>query len=192
MHTMAAVLATRTSSNVAQTTATRLCASHRSSSANRQPSSLRQSTSRTQKTRATLPTSPGNGAMCARARLASQQQLCTRLTSPFSAGTRFVQLRTKLDYTYHKVPSKKRQLLQDSLIENILQIRTNECRACHENHEHPQVLFTAGAMASGKGHTLRHFLKEGEISLPSNFIWCGRSSPRWPSAWMPCTLWLTP
>ncbi|KAL8276771.1 hypothetical protein RQP46_010827 [Phenoliferia psychrophenolica] len=26
-------------------------------------------------------------------------------------------------------------------------------------------------MGAGKGHTLRHYLKSGEISLPSNYIW---------------------
>ena len=93
---MAAATPTRTSSssNAAQTTATRPYTSHGTSSGNRQPSSLRQSTSRTHKTRATLPTSPENGAMCVLARschasprLAAVRQLTSPLPSlPRSVG----------------------------------------------------------------------------------------------------------
>ncbi|KAL7010229.1 hypothetical protein EMMF5_000249 [Cystobasidiomycetes sp. EMM_F5] len=80
-------------------------------------------------------------------------------------------LRTQLDYTYHKVPTKDRQKLQDGLMQEILSQRTEECQACHDDFDHPQVLFTAGAMASGKGHTLRLFLKNGKASLPKDFVW---------------------
>lgn len=61
--------------------------------------------------------------------------------------------------------------MQDSLVETVLQQRTDECKSCTEDLTSPQVLFTAGAMASGKGHTLRYFLKQGGITLPRNFIW---------------------
>jgi len=77
----------------------------------------------------------------------------------------------RLDYQYHKVPTKSRQILQDSIVQDVLQQRAEECKSCVEDHSHPQVLFTAGAMASGKGHTLRHFLKNGQVSLPKDFIW---------------------
>ena len=57
--------------------------------------------------------------------------------------------RTRLDYSYHKVPMKSRQLLQDSILADVLKRRTKECKDCYEDSSHPQVLFTAGAMASG-------------------------------------------
>lgn len=69
------------------------------------------------------------------------------------------------------MPNKSRQVLQDSLIETIIRQRTEECKACRSDASHPTVLFTAGAMASGKGHTLRHCLKHGSVSLPEDFIW---------------------
>lgn len=83
-----------------------------------------------------------------------------------------MQLRTKLDYSYHTVLTQERQSLQDSLIDVIISQRMEECKACHSDTSKPTVLFTAGAMASGKGHTLRHCLKNGTVSLPDDFIWC--------------------
>lgn len=83
-----------------------------------------------------------------------------------------LQLRTRLDYSYHKVPTKRRQVLQDSLIDWVISQRTEECKACKSHSNRLTALFTAGAMASGKGHTLRHALKNGYVSLPEDFIWC--------------------
>lgn len=101
--------------------------------------------------------------------------LCEQLVLlSVSAVVDDVHSRTKLDYNYHKVPTLARQKLQDSIIEEILSQETQECKACHENYDHPAVLFTAGAMASGKGHTLRAFLKNGQVSLPKDFIWLVR------------------
>lgn len=90
---------------------------------------------------------------------------------------KYAHLRTRLDYSYHRVPNKQRQILQDSIIDAVIRQQTDfprECRDCiapEDDRAHPQVLFTAGAMASGKGHTLRHFLQTGGVTLPKDFIW---------------------
>ena len=72
--------------------------------------------------------------------------------------------RSKLDYTYHSVYCKERQLLQDKIIEKFLNdVRVFDpqqqvyCESPLENW----IVFTAGTMGAGKGHTMKWLDKEG-------------------------------
>lgn len=66
-------------------------------------------------------------------------------------------IRNQLDYTYHKHYSEERQLLHDQLIDLFLKTRVRdselniECEAPLENW----IVFTAGPMGAGKGHTMQ-------------------------------------
>lgn len=100
--------------------------------------------------------------------------------------------RLELDWSFHKIPTKERQALQDEIVDQVLRRVVKECeegqnaRDCGsgevctrrkekgelgESDNRPLALFTAGGMGAGKGHTLKEFLRDGTISLPSNFIW---------------------
>ena len=62
----------------------------------------------------------------------------------------------RLDYSYHKVPSKSWQVLQDYIMEIVLESQTEECKECQDEPANPQFLFTAGARPvarkKGSGH----------------------------------------
>ncbi|GAA5874655.1 hypothetical protein JCM1840_007439 [Sporobolomyces johnsonii] len=104
--------------------------------------------------------------------------------------------RASLDWSYHVVPSRARQALQDQIVSLVLGTEVCECkdagddepcRIASERHgiaavgelgvddgtgdEKPLALFTAGGMGAGKGHTLRDMLKTRRIRLPSNTVW---------------------
>jgi hypothetical protein len=54
--------------------------------------------------------------------------------------------RTQLDYSYHYLPDKSRQLLQDSIVHVALNV-PNKCKTCKEVAK-PTVIFTAGGMGA--------------------------------------------
>lgn len=70
---------------------------------------------------------------------------------------KFGDIRNQLDYTYHMHYSEERQLLHDKLIDSFLRTivhdkETNiDCEVPLENW----IVFTAGPMGAGKGHTMQ-------------------------------------
>lgn len=71
---------------------------------------------------------------------------------------RFATIREKLDYSYHSVYSKQRQLLQDDIIRAFLA----KGRASGED---PWAIFTAGPMGVGKTHAMTQLQRKGLLSL---------------------------
>ena len=80
--------------------------------------------------------------------------------------------RAELDYHYHKLPTKSRQELQDSIVHVALTV-PQKCKTCSkaEESEKPTALFTAGGMGSGKSHTLKTLMEQGVVNLPCDFVW---------------------
>ncbi|GAA5941737.1 exocyst subunit SEC8 [Sporobolomyces koalae] len=104
--------------------------------------------------------------------------------------------RSLLDWTYHVVPTKARQALQDDIVNLVLGTQVKECQDAGDDeccrisgtgqaelgcqlgdcdhdvaNEKPLALFTAGGMGAGKGHTLRNMLRTRRIRLPANTVW---------------------
>lgn len=70
-------------------------------------------------------------------------------------------IRSQLDYTYHKNYTKQRQLLQDRIISLFIAqiiIEDRNGLLCTTPSE-PFVVFTAGAMGAGKGHTIKKLVE---------------------------------
>ena len=71
-------------------------------------------------------------------------------------------IRSQLDYSYHKYYNVDRQLLHDKLIDRFLRTKVHdreanmECEVPLENW----IVFTAGPMGAGKGHTMQWLAKE--------------------------------
>jgi len=76
---------------------------------------------------------------------------------------RFKHIRAQLDYSYHKRYCVERQLLQDLLIDRFLKTRVVDhqqnvvCEVPLENW----IVFTAGPMGAGKGHTMQWLYQSG-------------------------------
>ena len=66
-------------------------------------------------------------------------------------------IRRRLDYSYHVNYSQKRQLWQDQLVSNVV-VRTAQ-------QQRPWLVFTCGAMGSGKGYALNWLSKQGFFPL---------------------------
>mmetsp|Transcript_4943 Transcript_4943/g.7354 ORF Transcript_4943/g.7354 Transcript_4943/m.7354 type:complete len:344 (-) Transcript_4943:2635-3666(-) len=89
---------------------------------------------------------------------------------------KFTSIRSKLDYTYHDIYTKNRQLLQDDIIESYLsnQITTSlmiqdvekDDVVCQIPKE-PWIVFMAGAMGVGKSYTIKHLNKTKRFPLQS-------------------------
>jgi predicted kinase len=80
---------------------------------------------------------------------------------------RFTHIRETLDYSYHKNYTCERQLFQDAIIREFLDaavIKDQNGEVCTTPTE-PWIVFTAGAMGSGKGYTLKKLVKEGRFPL---------------------------
>lgn len=79
----------------------------------------------------------------------------------------YAHIRRTLDYTYHSNYTKERQFLQDSIIDEFLEdvsikdVNGNVCTTPTE----PWLVFTAGAMGAGKGHTIHELVKKGRFPL---------------------------
>lgn len=80
---------------------------------------------------------------------------------------RFAHIRETLDYSYHSNYTFERQMLQDAIIGEFLDAtfftdkHGNECTTPTE----PWVVFTAGAMGSGKSFTMRKLVERGLFPL---------------------------
>mmetsp|Transcript_33588 Transcript_33588/g.56952 ORF Transcript_33588/g.56952 Transcript_33588/m.56952 type:complete len:297 (-) Transcript_33588:276-1166(-) len=92
----------------------------------------------------------------------------TRFAGPFSSS------REKLDYSYHSNYEDDRRRLQDRIILNILKEQgrssrkyTKQLSLCNASR---WIVFTAGAMGSGKGYTMKWLARKNLFPL-SSFIW---------------------
>ncbi|GAX21008.1 hypothetical protein FisN_1Lu324 [Fistulifera solaris] len=80
---------------------------------------------------------------------------------------RFAHIRATLDYSYHRNYTFERQMLQDAIISEFLDAtyftdkHGDKCTTPTE----PWVVFTAGAMGSGKSYTMRHLVNRGLFPL---------------------------
>lgn len=113
----------------------------------------------------------------------------------------FAHIRKSMDWDYHTIPTPERQALQDAVVDASLkrikdekEWREQHCSKGIDNSHgsRPIALFTAGCvgegvsatveltssvvctysgMGAGKGHTLKQMLKDGELKLPSDFVW---------------------
>lgn len=108
----------------------------------------------------------------------------------------YAQERSTLDWSYHVVPTRERQSLQDEIVSLVLGTQVKECKDAGEDEPcrvngtgqaelgcqlgdcsgdsddgKPLALFTAGGMGAGKGHTLRDMLRSRRIRLPANTVW---------------------
>jgi endonuclease/exonuclease/phosphatase family metal-dependent hydrolase len=85
---------------------------------------------------------------------------------------KYVKVREQLDYNYHTVYQKERQLLQDDIASGLLHTRVLDehlnisCAAPIENW----IVFTAGGMGAGKSHTIRWLHKQGYFPLKEFFV----------------------
>jgi hypothetical protein len=83
----------------------------------------------------------------------------------------YISIRSSLDYTYHQNYLPQRQLLQDTIISNILKkhnpsITDPDGNSCI-SPKNPWIVFTAGAMGSGKSYTIRHLAASDRFPLES-------------------------
>lgn len=71
---------------------------------------------------------------------------------------RYRSIRAQLDLAYHGMYSKSRQRLQDKLLDDAL-------GRVKGNQPSPWIIFTAGAMGSGKSHTFNWMVEQGIVPL---------------------------
>lgn len=82
--------------------------------------------------------------------------------------------RMMVNYEYHRVYSKDRQLFQDKILEKFLKTKVIdkknmlECEVPLNNW----IVFTAGTMGAGKGHTIKWLEKKGFIINKSFVVNC--------------------
>jgi len=84
----------------------------------------------------------------------------------------FIEERKNMDYTYHVNYVKSRQMKQDQIIESYLKsafINDSNGKICSKSKD-PWIVFTAGAMGSGKSHTVRYLAQQNLFPLKS-FVW---------------------
>jgi len=85
-----------------------------------------------------------------------------------TANGPFAYSRKRLDYSYHPYYRRERRLLQDQIVLKYLK-EGQGARAC--SPDSPRwVVFTAGAMGSGKSHTMEWLSSNGLFPL-SHFLW---------------------
>ena len=79
--------------------------------------------------------------------------------TPSSFSGAFAQERSKIDYSYHKHYIVDRQLLQDRIMKKFLQTTIrfviNDEEIICDRPTQPWLVFTAGCMGAGKGHTIK-------------------------------------
>jgi predicted kinase len=81
----------------------------------------------------------------------------------------YATIRKTLDYTYHSVYTKERQLVQNHIIDQFLNHDTlsevpTMGTMCTTSTE-PWAVFTAGCMGAGKSWTIRHLNQRGDFPL---------------------------
>jgi len=81
---------------------------------------------------------------------------------------RYQSIRSALDYGYHKHYTLDRQLVQDSIIASLQKdnqnIKDSDGNSCI-SPKNPWIVFTAGAMGSGKSHTIRYLAAQNHFPL---------------------------
>jgi hypothetical protein len=70
----------------------------------------------------------------------------------------FTDIRSQLDAEYHGCYTQVRQSIQDMWVHDIVQGGMK--------HEHPWIIFTAGAMGAGKGFAIQWMSQHGHFPLP--------------------------
>ena len=81
-----------------------------------------------------------------------------RAANPDEYFGAFKQIRCQLDHAFHGIYSRKRQVLQDGILSDVVSQGT-----C--SHERPWIVFTAGVMGAGKRHVLEWMRGEGHFPL---------------------------
>ena len=86
-------------------------------------------------------------------------------TSSCATSTgKYKHIRDRLDYSYHKMYSQSRQLLQDRIIDSVLSITTTSV-STSSSVSSPWIIFTAGVMGAGKTHSIRRLREEGKLTF---------------------------
>ena len=80
---------------------------------------------------------------------------------------KYKHIRDRLDYSYHKMYSQSRQLLQDRIIDSVLNITTTTTMSSSSSSS-PWIIFTAGVMGAGKTHSIRRLRDEGKLTFLSD------------------------
>ena len=86
------------------------------------------------------------------------------IDAPIFVG-KYAKERSLLDYTYHKYYSEQRQLLHDELVDLFLHTIVVSGEVVCECPVEPWLVFTAGCMGAGKGHTIEWLYKEDLFPL---------------------------
>jgi len=83
----------------------------------------------------------------------------------------FAEIRSTLDYSFHRHYSEDRQLLQDKIIRNMLRSdQIPDARGFSRSQPgEPLIIFTAGAMGVGKGYAINNLVERGLFSC-ENFV----------------------
>jgi len=83
----------------------------------------------------------------------------------------FAEIRSSLDYSFHRYYSEDRQLLQDRIIRNMLRSdQIPDARGFSRSQlGEPTIIFTAGAMGVGKGYAINNLVERGLFSC-KNFV----------------------
>lgn len=87
--------------------------------------------------------------------------------SPFVG--KYSQVRSRLDYSYHMHYSVERQEMHDKLIDQFLTTIVHDGERVCECPLEPWLVFTAGCMGAGKGHTM-HWLFEHDLFPLDAFV----------------------
>lgn len=87
------------------------------------------------------------------------------MSSEESYAGQYSHIRQTLDKSFHGFYTKERQLVQDQVISYVLRASGSMKR-----QPQPWILFTAGAMGSGKSHALRYFKETGVLAELESFV----------------------
>ena len=88
-----------------------------------------------------------------------QRPTCENYCDPAAGFVgKYGRIRAGLDAKYHGVYSRSRQQLQDQLLDDTM-------RGVDGGHLAPWIIFTAGAMGSGKSHTFDWLVEQGVMPL---------------------------
>lgn len=78
---------------------------------------------------------------------------------------KFDEARRQLDYSYHRHPARKRQLLQDSILNQVVQHHESTVLNEGNNHRRPWLVLSAGPMGVGKSYVLSKLHSAGYFPL---------------------------
>jgi hypothetical protein len=78
----------------------------------------------------------------------------------------FADVRRDLDSQWHGCYCLSRQLLQDGLVKEALGLNRGS-QLNFQEHAHPLIVYTGGAMGAGKGYTMAWMSRNGIVSVPN-------------------------